>query len=69
MCARDPRTRDLDLNVTADDGRVTVSGTSQSPQVIAAVPEIVRHAEGVSDVVSKVRLLREGATLQMLGLV
>ncbi|HTX52332.1 MAG TPA: cytidylate kinase family protein [Candidatus Baltobacteraceae bacterium] len=69
VCARDPRTRNLDLDVTADDGRVTVSGTTQSPQVIAAVPEIVRRAEGVSDVVSKVRLLREGATLQMLCLV
>lgn len=59
-CARDPRTRDTTLEVTADDGIVTVTGTTQSPVVVETVSLVARQVEGVRDVRAEVRLLREG---------
>ena len=56
----DARTKSAVLTVTAEDGVVTVTGTTQSPALIDAVPEVVRLVDGVKDVRSSVRLLREG---------
>jgi cytidylate kinase len=60
--ARDPRTRGATLQVVADDGVVTVIGTTQSPEVMGAVPIVVRQADGVKDVRAEVRFLREGSS-------
>jgi cytidylate kinase len=60
MLARDERTRAADLEVTTDDGIVTVTGTTQSPALLEAVPAVVREVSGVKDVRSQARFLREG---------
>ena len=60
-CARDPRTRRANLEVAADDGIVTVTGTTQSPVVIEAVPLVARQVGGVKDIKVEVRFLREGS--------
>lgn len=60
-CARDSRTRDASLEVTADDGIVTITGTTQSPVVMEAVPSVARQVGGVKDVRTEVRFLREGS--------
>jgi osmotically-inducible protein OsmY len=57
----DPRTKDAHLEVSADEGVVTILGTTQSPAVVEAAPFVARRVEGVAKVVSQVRLLREGA--------
>jgi len=59
----DPRTKDAHLEVSADEGVVTIVGTTQSPAIVEAVPRVVWQVDGVKDVVSHVRLLREGAPL------
>jgi cytidylate kinase len=56
----DVRTRGADLHVVADGGTVTVSGTTQSSDLLAAIPEVVRQVSGVQGLQSKARLLREG---------
>jgi len=58
--ARDPRTQSAVLEVTADDGFVTVAGTTQSPALLEAVGAVARGVDGVKDVRSEVRFLREG---------
>ena len=60
MLARDERTRGADLEVTADDGIVTITGTTQSPALLEAVPTVVREVDGVKDVRAQARFLREG---------
>ena len=62
MFARDERTRGADLEVTADDGIVSVKGTTQSPALLAAVAAVAREVDGVRDVRSAVRFLREGSS-------
>lgn len=58
--ARDPRTQGAALEVTADNGIVTVTGTTQSPALLEAVAAVAREVEGVKDIRSQVRFLREG---------
>jgi cytidylate kinase len=48
-------------DVLADDGIVTIRGTTQSPMVVEAVSRVVCPVEGVKEVRSAVRLLREGS--------
>jgi cytidylate kinase len=60
VLATDARTADLDPEVVAEDGTLTVRGVTQSPAVIEAVPAVVRQVEGVKDIRFEVRLLREG---------
>jgi len=62
MLARDERTRGTDLEVTADDGIVSVKGTTQSPTLLAAVAAVARDVDGVKEVRSAVRFLREGSS-------
>ena len=57
----DPRTKDAHLEVSADEGVVTIVGTTQSPAIVEVVPRVVWQVDGVKEVVSRVRLLREGA--------
>jgi osmotically-inducible protein OsmY len=61
VLARDPRTRGAVVQVVANDGVVTVTGTTQSPSVLDAIPGVVRQVAGVTDVRNEVRFLREGA--------
>jgi osmotically-inducible protein OsmY len=63
MFAQDQRTRSTELQVTADDGIVTVTGTTQSPALLEAVAAVAREVEGVRDVRSEVRFLREGKSI------
>jgi len=63
--ATDARTQGIFPDVVADDGIVIVTGTTQSPAVMEALPVVVRQVEGVKDVRSKVRLLREGMSHPM----
>jgi cytidylate kinase len=51
---KDFRTRGADLRVTADDGIVTITGTTQLPAVVDLVPSVVRQVEGVKEVRSEV---------------
>jgi len=46
----DFRTRDADLQVTADGGIVTITGTTRWPEVVGAVPSVVRQVDGVKEV-------------------
>lgn len=48
--ATDFRTRDADLKVTADDGIVTIAGTTAWSEVVDAVPDIVWRVDGVKEV-------------------
>ena len=48
--SRDLRTRAADLRVTADDGVVTVTGTTRSWAVVEAIPEVAGAIEGVKEV-------------------
>ena len=47
VLARDFRTRDADLKVTADDGTVTVTGTTWWQEVVEAVPKVLSQIDGV----------------------
>jgi len=51
--ARDARTRAADLSVAADEGIVTITGTTRTPAVLEAVPLVVRQVEGVKEVRSE----------------
>jgi cytidylate kinase len=53
--AMDFRTRDANLQVTADEGIVTITGTTRWPEVMGAVPSVVRQVDGVKEVRSEVR--------------
>ena len=55
--ARDPRTQDADLLVTATDGFVTITGTTRSMAVEEAVPMVARQVDGVEEVQSKVEFI------------
>jgi len=59
--ARDPRTQAAALEVAADNGTVTVTGTTQSPALLEAVSVVARDVNGVREVRSAVRYLREGS--------
>ena len=48
--ARDPRTAAADVKVSAEDGTVTVSGTTRSWSVVEAVPVVAGQVEGVKEV-------------------
>ena len=61
VLARDPRTRGAVVQVIANDGVVTVTGTTHSPSVLDAIPGVARQVAGVTDVRNEVRFLREGA--------
>ncbi len=54
VLATDFRTRDTDVEVTAADGVVTVTGATRWPEVERAVPVVVRTVEGVKEVRSQV---------------
>jgi cytidylate kinase len=54
---RDFRTRAADLSLTADDGIVTIKGTTQLPGVVELVPSVARQVEGVKEVRSEVTLV------------
>jgi osmotically-inducible protein OsmY len=60
MLERDERTRGSDLVVTANDGVVTLAGTTQSPSLREVAPAVAREVDGVVSVRSEVRFLREG---------
>jgi osmotically-inducible protein OsmY len=60
--ARDPRTQAATLEVTADNGVVTATGTTQSPALLEAVAIVARDVDGVREVRSAVRYLREGSS-------
>jgi len=51
---RDPRTRDAELTVTADDGMVEVNGQARWPDGVEAVSLVAQQVEGVKDLRSKV---------------
>lgn len=48
--ARDPRTALADVEVTADDGEVTVAGAARSFEVVRAIPQVASGVEGVKGV-------------------
>ena len=58
--ATDVRTAGGNLQVVADGGFVTVSGTTHSPDLLGAIPDVVRQVSGVQGLHSKARFLREG---------
>jgi osmotically-inducible protein OsmY len=60
--ARDPRTQGAALEVTADNGIVTVTGTTQSPALLESVSTVAREVDGVHEIRSAVRFLREGSS-------
>lgn len=54
VLAKDFRTQDTDLKVTANDGIVTITGTTHWPEVADAVPSLVRQVNGVKEVRSEI---------------
>lgn len=60
--ARDPRTQTAALEVAADNGIVTITGTTQSPALLGAVAAVAGDVDGVREVRSAVRYLREGSS-------
>ena len=54
VLARDPRTQEAALSVTAADGVVTITGTTRSMKVEEAIPVVVRRVDGVKEVQSRV---------------
>jgi cytidylate kinase len=52
--AMDFRTRGADLKITADDGLVSITGTTRWSEVAEAVPAVVRQIEGVKEVRSEI---------------
>jgi Cytidylate kinase-like family/BON domain len=60
VLAQDPRTADATLEVVADDGVVTVTGTTQSPGVMEAVRLVARGVDGLKEIRGEVRYLPEG---------
>jgi cytidylate kinase len=59
VLARDPRITEATLEVAADDGVVTVTGTTRSPPVVEAVPMVARGVDGVKEIRSAVKYLPE----------
>lgn len=60
VLATDRRTQGANLHVVADGGLVTVSGTTHSLQVLAAIPVVAGQVSGVQRVDSQAHLLGEG---------
>ncbi|MBI4537686.1 MAG: cytidylate kinase family protein [candidate division NC10 bacterium] len=56
LLAQDPRTNQTTLDVVADGGILTITGTTRSQAVLDAVPEVARKADGVKDVHAKIAL-------------
>jgi cytidylate kinase len=54
VLAKDPRTKAIEVKVVADDGIVTVSGSTRSWDAIAAVPVVAGEVEGVREVHNQV---------------
>ncbi len=54
VLATDFRTRDTEMDVTAADGVVTVTGTTRWPEVERAVDTVVSQVEGVKEIHSRV---------------
>jgi cytidylate kinase len=52
--ATDFRTTGTDLKATANDGIVTITGTTKWPEVADAVPSVVRQVQGVKEVKSQI---------------
>jgi len=52
--AVDPRTRDVEMKVVAEDGIVTISGETRFPGVSEALQTVARQVDGATDVRSKV---------------
>ncbi len=50
----------LDINVTTQDGKVTLSGKADSPQEIAKIIDTVLNTEGVKEVVSAITIKKRG---------
>jgi hypothetical protein len=48
--AKDTRTAAADVRVVADDGVVTITGTTGSQPVVEAIPLVAREVEGVKEV-------------------
>ena len=57
VLASDARTRAADLQVVADAGIVTITGTTRLPAVVDAVPLVVGQVEGVKEVRNEVRFV------------
>ena len=57
VLARDPRTREADLSVTAEDGIVTITGSTHSAEVEEAIPLVARRVAGVEEVQAKIEFL------------
>ena len=58
VLARDPRTRNAKLDVVADGGIVTLGGKTESQGVEQTAPLIARQVDGVTEVRSKIALVR-----------
>lgn len=56
--AADPATHDADISVSADDGRVYLSGTVHSPDVLEKVVQIALNDPDVTSVRCKVLVIR-----------
>jgi cytidylate kinase len=54
VLAMDSRTKDVKLDVVADDGIVTIAGETRSPGLDEAVHLVARQVDGVKEVRSKV---------------
>jgi len=52
--AMDPRTREVALEVVADDGIVTISGEIRFQPLNEAIQVVARHVDGVKEVRSEV---------------
>ena len=52
--AVDPRTRDVDLKVVAEDGIVTISGQTRPRDDYEAIDRVARLVDGVKEVRSQV---------------
>jgi len=55
--AMDPRTRDVDLKVVAEDGIVTITGETRSLAVDEAIDLVARQVDGVTEVRSRVTFI------------
>lgn len=51
--AKDPVTRSAGIDVTADDGAVTIRGSAGTTKAAARIPELARQVEGVRTVESE----------------
>jgi cytidylate kinase len=54
VLARDPRTQEAEVSVTAADGYVTITGSTYSVEVEKAIPLVARRVDGVEEVQAKI---------------